>query len=104
WGARDVQPIRPMLAYERESDEALVVGAGVKPEWVTSEPGLAVRRLPTNWGILNFSMRSDGPDGVRVRLSGDLTIPPGKIVLASPLDRPIAGARLNGPPEAGERA
>src|SRR4029453_13706931 len=86
-GARGCVRATPTrLAYERESDEALVGGAGVKPEWVTSEPGLAVRRLPTNWGILNFSMRSDGPDGVGVGPSGDLTIPPGKMRLASPPD------------------
>jgi F5/8 type C domain/Bacterial alpha-L-rhamnosidase 6 hairpin glycosidase domain len=103
-GAGFVQAIRNMLAYERESDDALVVGAGIKPEWVTSEPGVTVRRLPTHWGILNFSMRSDGPDVVRVRISGDLTIPPGKVVLASPLDRPIVGAAINGAPVAAEDA
>jgi hypothetical protein len=101
-GAGFVQAVRNLLAYERESDQALVVGAGIKPEWVTSEAGVAVRRLPTHWGILNFSMRSDGPDVVRVRLSGDLTIPPGKIVLPSPLDRPIVAAAVNGTPVAAD--
>jgi hypothetical protein len=95
-----VQAIRTMLAYERESDQALVLGAGLDPAWVTTEPGVAVRRLPTHWGILNFSARATGPDVVRVRISGDLAIPPGKIVLASPLDRPIAAATVNGQPVA----
>ena len=95
-GAGFVQAIRTMLAYERESDQALVVGAGIDPAWVTAEPGVTVRRLPTHWGILNFSARASGPDAVRVRISGDLAIPPGKIVLASPLDRPITAARVNG--------
>jgi hypothetical protein len=35
-----------------------------------------------------------------VRISGDVVIPPGGIVLASPLDRPIAGATVNGVPVA----
>ena len=95
-----VQAIRNMLAYEREADQALVVGAGLDPAWVTSPVGVGVRRLPTHWGILNFSVRSDGPDVVRVRISGDLVIPPGGIVLASPLDRPMTGATVNGVPVA----
>ncbi|HKA28357.1 MAG TPA: discoidin domain-containing protein [Candidatus Binatia bacterium] len=93
-----VQAVRDMLAYEREADQALVVGAGIDPAWVTSPAGVAVRRLPTHWGILNFSVRSAGPDVVRVRISGDVVVPPGGIVLASPLDRPIAGATVNGAP------
>jgi hypothetical protein len=99
-GAGFVQAIRTMLAYERESDQALVVGAGIDPAWVTAEPGVTVRRLPTHWGILNFSARATAPDVVRVRISGDLATPPGKIVLASPLDRPIAAATVNGQPVA----
>jgi hypothetical protein len=99
-GAGFVQAVRNMLAYEREADQALVVGAGLDPAWVTSPGGVAVRRLPTHWGILNFSVRSDGPDIVRMRISGDLVIPPGGIVLASPFDRPIAAATVNGVPVA----
>ncbi len=94
-GAGFVQAVRNLLAYERESDQALVVGAGIPPAWVTGE-GVTVRRLPTHWGVLNFSMRSDGPDVVRVRISGDLGIPPGKIVLPSPFDGPIVAATVNG--------
>jgi F5/8 type C domain/Bacterial alpha-L-rhamnosidase 6 hairpin glycosidase domain len=99
-GAGFVQAIRSMLVYEREADQALVVGAGVKPEWVASEGGVAVRRLPTHWGILNYSIRSAGPDVVRVRISGDVVIPPGKVVLWSPLDRPMVSATVNGAPVA----
>ena len=98
-GAGFVQAVRDMLAYEREDDQALVVGAGIAAAWVTSG-GVAVRRLPTHWGVLNYSLRGDGPDAVRVRLSGDLVIPPGGIVLASPFDRPIAAATVNGAPVA----
>ncbi|HEV7733463.1 MAG TPA: discoidin domain-containing protein [Candidatus Binatia bacterium] len=97
-GAGFVQAVRTMLVYERDSDQALVLGAGLKPEWVQSKEGVSVRRLPTHWGILNYTMRADGPDVVRLRISGDLVVPPGKIVVPSPLDRPIVGAMVNGMP------
>ncbi len=99
-GAGFVQAFRNMVAYERESDQALVLGAGLDPGWVTTEPGVSVARLPTHWGSLDFSARRTGPGTVRVRIGGDVTIPPGKIVLASPLGRPIAAATVNGQPVA----
>ena len=43
-------------------DQALVVAAGIDPAWVTAEPGVTVRRLPTHWGILNFTLRASGRD------------------------------------------
>jgi len=37
---------------------------------------------------------------VRVRLGGDLVVPPGRIVITSPLDRPILAATVDGRPVA----
>jgi hypothetical protein len=95
-GAGFVHAVRSLIAYERESDRALVLAAGVRPEWVQSERGLVVRRLPTYWGVLNLTMRSEGRDDVRVRMAGDLVLPPGKIVVRSPLDRPLRAVTVNG--------
>lgn len=95
-GAGFVQAVRNMLAYERESDQALVLAAGLKPAWLAAEDGVAVRRLPTHWGVLNYTIRADGPDVVRLRISGDLVVPPGKIVVPSPLPRPITAVTVNG--------
>jgi hypothetical protein len=52
--------------------------------------------LPTHYGILNYTLRGDGADTVRLRLSGDLTRMPGNIVVVSPLDRPLKGVSVNG--------
>ncbi len=97
-GSGFIRSFRSLLAYEREADDALVVGAGIPSGWVTNARGVSVRRLPTHWGILNFTMRADGPDAVRVQLAGDLVVPPGRIVVASPLDRPIVRATVDGVP------
>jgi len=97
-GAGYVHSLRSMFAYERESDDALVLAAGVAAAWLREEPGVVVKRLPTHYGVLNYTLRADGPDTVRLRLSGDLTVPPGKIVVSSPLGRPIRSLKVNGKP------
>ena len=56
-GAEYIRSVRTMFAYEREGDRALVVGAGLLPEWVLNEQGVSVRRLPTYYGTLNYSVR-----------------------------------------------
>jgi hypothetical protein len=57
-----------------------------------------VRRLPTWYGILNLTARSEGPAAVRVTLTGDLVVPPGGLVVRSPLAAPLARATVNGRP------
>jgi hypothetical protein len=96
-GAGFIDSVRALFAYERESDASLVVAAGVPEAWVAG-PGVAVRRLPTHSGVLAYTLRADGPDAVRLRLGGDLTLPPGKIVVRSPLARPLASVTVNGRP------
>ena len=96
-GAEYVRSIMDCFAYERGSDSALVVGAGVPAAWVDTAPGVVARGLPTVHGALDLAMRGDGRS-VRVRLGGGLTLPPGGIVVASPYDRPIRRASLNGAP------
>src|SRR5262249_52852199 len=61
---------RSMLAFERESDDALVVAAGVPAAWLDGD-GIRVDRLPTWYGTLAFAMRRDG-DAVDIDLTGDL--------------------------------
>ena len=87
-----------LLAYERESDQALVLAAGVPREWIAAPGGVAVRRLPTHWGLLEYSLTAEG-DGVRLRVGPGITVPPGGIVFGGtvihkvPADvRPKTGA------------
>jgi len=69
-----------MLAYERESDDALVLGAGVPASWL--DDGVRVRGLRTIYGPLNFSARRDGKR-IGVSISG-VRVPRGGIVLQLP--------------------
>jgi hypothetical protein len=88
--------LRSMLVHERESDRALVIGAGITEAWAAR--GVTARRLPTTSGVLSFTLRPEGPDAVRVRLAGDLVVPPGGIVVTSPLDRPVKRVLVDGRP------
>jgi hypothetical protein len=95
-GAEYIRSVRTMFAYEREGDRALVIGAGLLPAWVLSDQGVSVRRLPTHYGTLNYTARQGGKTELVVTLSGDVNLPPGGIVLPSPLDEPLIGVSVNG--------
>lgn len=97
-GSDFIRATRSLFAYEREADQALVVGAGIVAAWLEQAPasGIAIRRLPTWYGTLNYRMALTDPDTVRVRLTGDVTVPAGRIILYSPLTRPLQAVRLNG--------
>lgn len=95
-GAEYVSAVLAMLAYEREGDEALVIGAGVRPEWAASDGGVAVKRLPTTAGTLNYRMRLRDDGALSVDMTGDIRVPPGKIIVTSPLDQPPVSVTVNG--------
>ena len=88
-----------MLAYERESDSTLVIGAGVRDEWVKEVPGIHVSNLSTEYGPLNFDMQAIGKV-VTLNLRTGIRMPPGGIVVYSPLDQPILSAAVDGVPAA----
>jgi hypothetical protein len=85
WAASDfIRAVRTMFVYERERDDALVVGAGIPPVWLEDPGGVSVRGLPTFYGRLDMTMRKEG--GVLItELSGEMTMPPGFILLKPPL-------------------
>lgn len=98
-GAEFIRSVLDWFAYERESDSALVVGAGLAPEWVLTAPGVAVRDLGTAYGPLTW--RASGTaDSVSVQLQGALRVPSGGVIVRSPLGRPARGVLVNGAPVA----
>ena len=65
---------------------------------MASEAGVGVKRLPTYYGVLSYSLRRAGDTAMRVALSGDLAVPPGGIVLQPPLPQPLQAVTVNGQP------
>ncbi|HEX5724011.1 MAG TPA: discoidin domain-containing protein [Longimicrobiaceae bacterium] len=95
-GSDFIRSILDLFAYERAGDEALVVGAGVPEAWVREAPGVLLEGLRTYYGPLRLEMRAEGTDAVRVTIGGGLRVPPGGVVVRSPLDRPLRRATVNG--------
>jgi hypothetical protein len=88
-----------MFAFERESDSSLVITAGTKDEWLRDAPGIRVTNLSTHYGPLNYDARAIGTT-VTLNLRAGLRMPPGGIVVWSPLEQPILSAAVDGVPGA----
>jgi hypothetical protein len=93
-GSDFIRSFLDMLAYEREQDSSLVIGAGVLPEWVNEDRGITVSNLSTHYGRLSYSMHGS-QNSVELSVSGP-RIPPGGLVIESPYARSIRGSTLNG--------
>jgi len=89
--------VRCLFVYEREEDDALVLAAGIDPRWLATPEGVAIRGWPTQYGMLSYELRSRNNQlFLTLRAAGEL--PPGGIVLRSPLAGPILRAELAGRP------
>jgi hypothetical protein len=90
--AEYVLAVRSMFAYECPAEEALVLGAGVAPEWLTG-PGVHVSRMPTLYGSLSYSLRRIDARTLRFEIAGGLTA---KLVLRPPLADALSSVTING--------
>ncbi len=98
WVASDfIRSIRSMFVYEREKDTSLVIGAGIPEDWLNETDSIEVKKLPTYYGSLTYSMKKVGENLV-VEITGNIQIPPGKIILRSPLSNPIVSIQIDGKP------
>ncbi|MGZ5038985.1 MAG: hypothetical protein ACXWAW_19370 [Usitatibacter sp.] len=83
WVASDfIRSALDMFAYERESDGAMVLAAGVPDSWLDG-PGIAIEGLRTPWGALGYSLRREGP-GLFLEIPAGAAMPPGGLVLSTP--------------------
>jgi hypothetical protein len=84
-----------MLAYERESDSTLVVGAGIPITWTRAPEGVTARGIHTWWGILDITARSVGRNA-RITVRG--VRPPGGVEVRAPFGAMPTAVRVNGKP------
>jgi hypothetical protein len=90
--AEYVLAVRSLFAYERPADEALILGAGLAPEWLTG-PGVHVSRMPTLYGSLSFSLRRLDAHTLRFEIASGLTA---KLILRPPLTDALSSVTVNG--------
>jgi hypothetical protein len=94
WISSDyIRSVLDMFAYEREADDALVMGAGLSEEWVAA--GVAVKGLSTRHGPLSYRL-STIPGGHVLELAGGVVPPGGGVRLAWPLPGPLPHATHEG--------
>lgn len=100
WISSDyIRSVLDLFAMTRESDQALVIGAGIPPAWLAH--GVALRGLSTPYGKLGFRLKQeDGkialaldpglqppPGGIRLRWNGqEHRLPEGARTLTLPLE------------------
>jgi F5/8 type C domain len=90
--AEYVLAVRSLFAYERESDESLILAAGLAPEWIEGS-GVQVNKMPTLHGDLSYSLRRLDPQTLRFEIGGGITA---KVILRPPLPGPLRRVVVNG--------
>jgi hypothetical protein len=94
WVASDyLRSVLDMFAYEREEDDALVLGAGLSEEWLAS--GVAVKNMSTAQGPLSYAL-TPSTSGLLLQLAGGISPPRGGVRFAWPLAGPLPRARHGG--------
>ena len=94
-GSDFIRSVLDMFAYMRESDSALVLGAGIPLECVHPGRPIEVRSLRTPYGPLDYSMNRT-TESVVVTIAAGLTVPPGGIELRAPFEGTIGRAFVDG--------
>ncbi len=90
--AEYVLAVRSLFAYERDTDQSLVLAAGLAPEWIEGE-GVQVSEMPTLYGKLSYSLRRLDSKTVRFAIESAL---PATLILRPPLDAPLGSVTVNG--------
>ncbi|MBS0191682.1 MAG: hypothetical protein U0573_11510 [Phycisphaerales bacterium] len=102
WVASDfLNSVRSLFVYEDERTKSLMIGAGIRPEWLAGE-GVAIRNWPTEFGTLSFTAKREGG---RVRLEYEFAGagPPGGMTVSPTIaDSPAVLRELKGVVELGK--
>lgn len=85
-----------LFAYERQADDALILGAGLDEQWLAARGGISVCGLPTWQGKLDLAMRRERDGSLCVEIGGNLRLPRGGFVLRPPTRRAITAMTVNG--------
>ncbi|HVV72101.1 MAG TPA: hypothetical protein VHI52_11495, partial [Verrucomicrobiae bacterium] len=85
-----------LFAYEREADDALIVGAGLDGKWLRAKGGVSVKCLPTWHGNLDLALHQDPTGVLHVTINGKLRQPNGGFVVRPPGEKPIHSFTVNG--------
>lgn len=92
-GSDFIRSVLDMFVYE--ADEALIIAAGVIPEWLDNAEGISVTGIGTPYGTIGYSMKKQ-KDTVIVRFDEMPRAPKNGVVVRSPLERALRSASADG--------
>ncbi len=90
-GSGYINSVRTMLVHERESDDALVLAAGVPPAWLDDPAGISVTNWPTEFGSISYTLTRSG-NTLTLEATGAPRTPAGGIAIWLPEFPRITGA------------
>jgi hypothetical protein len=93
-GSDYVRSVLDMIAYDRDRDSTLVLGAGLPLSWIEGD-GLRVRDLRTPYGLLGTRIVARR-GAVEVTIAAGLRPPPGGIVVLPPSRAPFQSVQIDG--------
>lgn len=96
-GSDFIRSLMLCFAQPRESDMALVLGAGLPEAWLRDKGGVRVSGLRVGTGRLNLAARAE-EGTVTFELSGEFTLPRGGIAVRWPFPGLFRRATLDGVP------
>ncbi len=95
WVASDfIRSALDLFAYERESDQSVVLAAGVPLSWLKRR-GISIRGMRTTYGMLGYTLRQT-KHGLELRLPDGAPVPPGGFVFPIPGSSTDGQALVNG--------
>ncbi|MBX3389492.1 MAG: hypothetical protein KF691_08565 [Phycisphaeraceae bacterium] len=82
WVASDfLNSVRSMFVYEDPADKSLVIGAGIRPEWLDGE-GVSIGNWPTEYGVLSYKAKRES---AKVTIQYEMSaLPPSGVIVVSP--------------------
>jgi hypothetical protein len=92
-GSDFIRSVTDMFAYAE--GDTLVVGAGIRPDWLAGGDTIRVRGLRTEHGVVGYSM-SGSDDIVVLTFDGNADVTASAIRVQSPLDRPLRAVEADG--------
>ncbi|KUO60642.1 hypothetical protein APF79_02395 [bacterium BRH_c32] len=79
-GSDFINAARALFIYENEYDSSLVIGAGLKKEWIDYDKGISIENLYNNYGTISYSVKKEG-DSYRIKIWGEMNKPNGGIII-----------------------
>lgn len=94
-GAIYINTVRNIFVHEKNNK--LILGSGIDEKWLSDEGGVSIENFPTYYGGINYTVKKEDDDTLRIKISGKAAPPEGFVFKSniSPEDK-IKKVTING--------